>query len=577
MANYDIKVTSDMSGLQNSLLDVADSMGAVAETVSNVTNYVSMVDSKVGSVSQEVKSLSEKMDDFMMKMEGTSAVTNAKQSLMLANQEIDKKFRYYEVVRKQTTGTLQAVDLHTIRPESLNKMAEDIILKTPNYWLGRAYIALVSWINNNKELAERTLNDALRLDDENTSLLFFLVHMRLNRVNSALVWFNRYLSMQDPKGMDLKIVNVLNSIISGIYGLDAKKLLFAYINKWRGELDSKAGIKEDNIENYNNFIIRKKEEISIDSSLFPNLATSPSWPLIHENLTNSQLSHNLLEYFSEIFNQKENVIPKKIEQVDLMLEDLVTNYDKDEFIIRKDILKNKIIIEENGNLTKAYKRVEDEMKNMDGVKNFYQYLNDISLYPHKFDCLLSTRKFAIALNKDAILEALKKQQEIKKDIEIRIKVIDWEGMTIDGSNDKALRQSLFSHIDNKFHDEVYKYRYLTTKVIIGIVVILLGLIGGILLSPIVFIGAIIGLLICLFDCKNIYDTRLSQRKKINEVKKYANIILNNHIAEIIDLRREIDKGIEDNQKLLAFIDSLSIEQFVLSTSDDSHRKVIIGE
>ena len=78
--------------------------------------------------------------------------------------------------------------------------------------------------------------------------------MRLNRVNSALVWFNRYLSMQDPKGMDLKIVNVLNSMISGIYGLDAKKLLFAYINKWRGELDSKAGIKEDNVENYNNFI-----------------------------------------------------------------------------------------------------------------------------------------------------------------------------------------------------------------------------------------------------------------------------------------------------------------------------------
>ena len=241
MANYEIRMTSDLSGLQNSLLDVADSMGAVANTVSNVTNYVSLVDSKVGNVSQEVKSLNEKMDDFMMKMEGTSAVTNAKQSLMLDNQELDKKFRYYEIVRKQTTGTLQAVDLHTIRPESLNKMAEDIVLKTPNYWLGRAYIALVSWINNNKELAERTLNDALRLDDENTSLLFFLVHMRLNRVNSALIWFSRYLSMQDPKGMDLKIVNVLNSMISGIYGLDAKKLLLAYINKWRNELDSKAG------------------------------------------------------------------------------------------------------------------------------------------------------------------------------------------------------------------------------------------------------------------------------------------------------------------------------------------------
>ena len=577
MANYEIRMTSDLSGLQNSLLDVADSMGAVANTVSNVTNYVSLVDSKVGNVSQEVKSLNEKMDDFMMKMEGTSAVTNAKQSLMLDNQELDKKFRYYEIVRKQTTGTLQAVDLHTIRPESLNKMAEDIVLKTPNYWLGRAYIALVSWINNNKELAERTLNDALRLDDENTSLLFFLVHMRLNRVNSALIWFSRYLSMQDPKGMDLKIVNVLNSMISGIYGLDAKKLLLAYINKWRNELDSKAGVKEDNIEIYNNFIAHKKEDIIVDSSLFPNLSTSPSWTIINENLKNANLSHELLGYFSDIFTQRENAIPKRIEQIDYMLEDLVTNYDKDEFLIRKDILKNKIIIEENGNLTKAYKRVDDEMKNMDGVKNFYQYLTDISLYPHKFDCLLTTRKFAIALNKEAILEALKKQQEIKKDINIKIKIVDWEGITTDGSNDKALRQSLFSYIDNTFHNEVYKYRYLTTKVIIGIIVILLGLVGGFLLSPLIYIGSLVGMAICLFDCKNVYDTRLSQKKKINEVKKYSNIILNNYIAEVIDLRRELDKGIEDSKQLLAFIDSLSIEQFVLSTSDDNHRKVIIGE
>ena len=206
MANYDIKVTSDLSGLQSSLVDVADSMGMVAQTVSNVTNYVSMVDSKVGNVTSEVTSLREKIDDFMMKMEGTTAVTNAKQSLVLANQELDKKFRYYEVVRKQTTGVLQAVDLKSISNESLMKMAEEVVLKTPNYWLGRSFIALTAWINNDKNLAERALNDSLRLDDENTSLLFFLIHMRLNRINSALVWFNRYLTMQDPMKMDLKIV-----------------------------------------------------------------------------------------------------------------------------------------------------------------------------------------------------------------------------------------------------------------------------------------------------------------------------------------------------------------------------------
>ena len=577
MANYEVRLNADLRGLENSLMNVADGMGAMAETVSNVSNYVSMVDSKVGSVTTEVNSLSRKIDNFMASIEGTTAVTNAKQSLMLANQELDKKYRYYDIVRKQTTGTLQAVDLNTIRPETLTKLAEDIILRTPNYWLGRAYISIVSWINNNKELAERTLNDALRLDDENTSLLFFLIHMRLNRVNSALIWFNRYLQMQDPMKMDFKIVNVLNSMISGIYGLDAKKLLLIYINKWIDELNSKAGVKEQSVNSYLEFINNKKDSIIVDNSLYPNLAMGPSWDLIKENLKVSYLNNELLTYFNDIFEQKENVIPKRIEQIDLMLEDLITNYDKEESTIRKEVLKNNIIIEENGNLERANKRIEDEIKGIDGIKNLYNYLNDIALYPYKYDCLLTTRKFTIALNKDAIIEALHKQQEIKKDFSIKIKLVDWEGITKDGSNDKQLRSSLFNYIDSTFHKEVIKYQYLNTKVIIGIILTLVGLIGGVIWSPLVFIGALIGAIICAIDCKNTYDSRMSVKKQVNEIKKNASVILNNHIAEVIDLNRELDKGIEDSKKLLAFIDSLSIEQFILSTEDETHRKVIIGE
>ena len=577
MANYDIRVSSDLTGLQNSLVDVADSMGAVAETVSNVTNYVSMVDSKVGNVTNEVTSLRKKIDDFMMKIEGTTAVTNAKQSLLLANQELDKKFRYYEVVRKQTTGILQAVDLKSVRKESLAKMAEEVVLKTPSYWLGRSFIALTAWINNDKELAVRALNDSLRLDDENTSLLFFLVHMRLNRVNSALIWFNRYLTMQDPMKMDLKIVNVINSMISGIYGLDAKKLLLNSVSKWMLELDSKAGVKEENVQYYLDFLNRRKDDITVNTSKYPFLTTSDSWNMISENLRNAALSSDVLKYFTDIFDQKEAMIPKKIEQIDLMLEDLVTNYDKDEYIIRKEILKNKIIVEENGDLSKAYQRLDNEMKSLDGNQNFYQYLNDIALYPAKYDCLLSTRKFAIALNKDSILEALKNLEEIKKDLSIKIKILNWEGITSDGSNDKQLRQSLFNYIDNTFHDEVYKYRYLTNKVIIGIIVILAGFVGGVLLSPLVFIASIIGLIIAFMDCKNVYEIRVSQQKKINEIKKYSSVLLNNHVAEVVDLQRELNKGIEEKQKLLAFIDSLTIEQFIQKTNDDDHRKVIIGE
>ena len=224
MANYDIAV-ADIRGLENGLVDVANSVGTMAKSVNAVTGYVSTVNEKVNNVSSEVSSLSEKMENFMKSIQGTTAVTNAKQSIVLSNQELDKKFRYYDDVRRQVTGLLQSVDLAVVRRETITKIAEEVVLKTPNYWLGRCFVALTAWINDQKDIADKALNDAMRLNDEDTSLFFFLVNVRINRNKPALIWLNRYLSMQDPNHLNMNIINVMNSMISGIYGLDAKTLL----------------------------------------------------------------------------------------------------------------------------------------------------------------------------------------------------------------------------------------------------------------------------------------------------------------------------------------------------------------
>ena len=236
MAKYDIAV-ADIRGLENGLVDVANSVGSMAQSVNNVTNYVSNVNQKVNNVSTEVASLSQKMENFMKNIEGTTAVTNAKQSIVLSNQELDKKFKYYDEVRKQVTGLLQSVDLAVVRRETITNMAEQIVMKTPGYWLGRCFVALTAWINNQKDIAEKVLNDAMRLNDEDTSLFFFLVNVRIGRDKPALTWLNRYLSMQDPNHLNMNIINVIDSMISGIYGLDAKKMLLSYLEKWKSELD----------------------------------------------------------------------------------------------------------------------------------------------------------------------------------------------------------------------------------------------------------------------------------------------------------------------------------------------------
>ena len=142
MANYTID-TVEVTGIEQNLYDVANSLGTMAQTVNNVTGYVSLVNDKVGNVSKEVSTLSEKLEKFMQNIEGNTVVTNAKQSIMLSNQELEKKYSHYSDVRRHITGILESIDMGIIKKDTLLRVSEEIIIKTPNYWLAKALFALV--------------------------------------------------------------------------------------------------------------------------------------------------------------------------------------------------------------------------------------------------------------------------------------------------------------------------------------------------------------------------------------------------------------------------------------------------
>ena len=55
-----------------------------------------------------------------------------------------------------------------------------------------ALVALAAWLNDQQDLAQRALAEAIRRDDEKTSLLFSLVSRRAGRLSAAcrmpVVW-----------------------------------------------------------------------------------------------------------------------------------------------------------------------------------------------------------------------------------------------------------------------------------------------------------------------------------------------------------------------------------------------------
>ena len=576
MARYEVD-TVEVTGLEKNLYDVADNLGAMAENVNSVAGYVSQVNNKVDDVTKEVTDLNTKMEQFMKRIEGNTVVTNAKQSLMLLNQELDKKYVHYSDVRKHVTGIFQSIDIGVIKKDTLGRVSEEIIIKTPNYWLSRALFALVSWINNNKELANKALDEAINLDDEKTSLLLFLTCLRIKRVKPALVWFNRYLLMQDPLHMDNKIINVINSLTSGVYGLDAKKIFINNVSKWEMELNSKSGIKDEIVKKWNTFIEERKKEIYITDTLFPYLSKSSDWPLIKDILTNAFLINNLYNYFNEIFNSKEEIISDYKMQVDLMIDDLVSNYDVHEGEIQNEILKNNIIVEENGDLDRAYERFEEEKKYSKQYKSFYDYLTDIAETPEKYNVYYSTRKYAIASLKNMIMESINNYKIENNNLDIKINILEWEGITKDGSNEKELRRSLSMFLDSLFHDEVYGYKYVNKKTILGIILILAGFVAAYFVHLAALIVSFIGIVICGMDFYNVYNGREVKLNKIKEIKKNGYIILGNNIAEVVNYLKIIENSKNDYSNLEILLNNLDYNNYIQSKVDNSYRKINVGD
>ena len=577
MSKYVIDM-AEVTGIEENLNTVANNLGSMYQQFNDVNNYVSEVNNKVSDVSKEVNDLNAKMERFMQEIKGNTIVTNAKQSIMLANQEMDKKYKHYDNVRRHVNGILQSLDMQIIRKDTLNRVSDEILLKTPNYWLAKALKALVDWINDDRDSANKALNESMNLNDENTSLFFFLIHLRLRRINSAIVWFNRYLEMQDPLHLDNKIINVFNSMISGIYGDDIKKVFMHNINKWQLEINSIAGIKDSKVDRWCSFIDEKKKEIDISDGYFPYLSKSETWPILKDQIVDAFLYKNVYEYFSEIFEQKEEIIPNYITQVDLMLEDLISNYENDEGKIQNEILKSKIIVEENGDLNKTDIRFEKEKSFFQDNKDLFEHLTDIALYPEKTNAIHTLRKFAIAFSKNWIIEAFNKKFIDKGNPDIKIKIGDWEGITKDGSNEKELRASISTYVDRLFHKEVYNEKYLNSKSIIGIVLILIGIIVGVSISKIAFIVSIVGLIVCFFDFKNIYDSRESKLKDVNEIKKKVNITLANNISEIVEYLKIMDTSNEYKNKLVSYINSLEMTNYILKTSDNNKRReIMVGD
>ncbi len=579
MADSNVITLGELVGLYNNLNN----------NLNNIHGTVQMLDTNINVVNENVKITTDRLDQLTREFHEyvnaqglANRLNQAETRLVQIRQEIEKKFGHHDPIRRTTLGILQATDLGLVRKDTITWASEELMLSTPGYWLAPCLVALAAWINNKRDLAERALREALRRDDEKTSLFWTLVCRRADRKTASLKWLDRYLAGQNEENLDRKAMIVLDAYASGLFGGDAEGLIAKRIRKWMDHLSEKPGFLENQKKQWSEAIQLKRK--SSPESSYTYLETySHTYPALADVMVGAELHKTMLTYFQDIFDKKSSTRTIK-EQLDDILESLITSYDEEEIPYRKKEKFEQLVIDNRGNEDRAQKQMEVEDKAFETHKDFTQLLTDAAMSPDVSHSSVATQKFAIALSKDWIVEAyndITAANRAKVPHEIEINVDTFNDKTVDGSDEEVILGHFSTLVDMEAADELTKlelspFTKLSDKA--GLVIALLGI--GLCFDDSYFLGGIAivaGILLWLWHFGSVTNAETAREKVKAEFAKKrekGTEIIRAALAEVVDFRRDFQQKDQESRLVTTYLSELQSDQYVKKLAGDNRHIVV---
>lgn len=559
--------------LSEANLDILeDNLGKLASNLGTLSSNMVRVDDKVNDVTNSVKTIEEEIKQFMYEIRESTIVANAKQSILMAQNELEKKYGHYDNVRRKLSGLLQSTDLNAIKTSTIEAMSEETLVSTPDYYLAPALVALSAWFTNNKELAYRALNESIKRNDEKTSLLFSLIHLRANRRATSLKWLKRYLDKQDPANMENIFITVLDAISSGVYGIEAKALVLNKVRTWMNILKTNPECENKQIERWNNVF----KDLTVESKelVFPYIEKyTTSVKEVTESYNFAKSRKNIYNYINNI--EKKDSTRKNINKIDKIINLLIFNYENEELELKKEIEKNNLIIKSNGDLKKSEENFKQTSLAYQEKTDFYTILSNI-IMEDSIETLNETKKLALSLSKEFILKSYNNYNEEKLNnsiSNIEITINDWKGNTIDGKNERELMKSLNDFIINKNKIYVNSEKFINFKVMIATIICIIACF--LLRSTPIFIFLFIGLTLAFdaYEIFNIYKRRNIKINKVNEECNNKKNILLNVIGEIVDFKYAYKETSYLSDNIVKLLNSLNYENYIKTNNE---RDIMFG-
>ena len=561
------------------LRKIENSLGAIHNDLEVLDSGVGTVNDNVKVVYDEVGKLARDFYAFVSAQVRANRLGQAETRLVKIRQELEKKYGHYDLVRRTTTGILQADDLGIVKKDTISSATEELMISTPGYWLAPCLVALAAWINDQPELADKALREGIKRNDEKTSLFFALVCRRADRKGSCLKWTQRYLANQDEENLDRKTIIILDAFASGLLGADSEGVVSRQMTQWLDHLSEKPGFVEQQTVQWSEAINLKRKPLE-DTSYTYLQKYSKTWPVLEDIMEGANLHADILGYFTDIFDQEASTDSLK-EQLDDILESLVTDFDDEELPLRKEEKFEQFVVDFEGDEDRARQNMTVEQTAFETHKDFTQLLTDAAMKPESSHASASTQKFAIALSREWITNAyndVTAQNRMKIPNEIEINVDTFNDKTTDGQNEQELLGRFQALVDREKEAALAQMVLSTFDQYClygGGVIAATGL--GMMVAGSMFLGLIaiiagIGLILNHFSKKKKIEAgRQNIETQFEQKRTNGMQIIRATLAEVVDFRAEFAAKDAQSQQVIDFLEQITPEQYVRKLADSNRR------
>lgn len=436
----------DLNGIERRMSSLEQT---VHQSVNMLNANIQAVSNQITATQVELQKLKDDFETMLNEQRRTASLQQASTELVTVRQEMERRFGNYSVVRNTMLGILQATDAALVRKVTVSQVSEELMISTPNYWLAPVLVAIAAWIGNDKDLADRAIREAIKRDNEHTSLVMALVCRRNNRTQTCYEWLSRYFATQSSASFDEDEMVYINAYINGVFGPDEKHMCDDYITRWIDEIRGGSSNFEDEQtetwqEYFNRYNVNQGEK-------YPALqACVQEFGYIDQYLKRVDAVGGISESFHKIQGAfvDQDALRKAVDQ---HLIKLVSADDKAERTLREkeDYL---IAVKACEGDTSAARRaiekrkIEKETKTMNIVEHFTRIISDgRNVHP-------SEKKTAVSFLQGYINKGFSRYIEENKDAfpqQITINMNGWSGQTTDGPNASELHAGYENFLANK--------------------------------------------------------------------------------------------------------------------------------